>query len=144
MGRRIIGSLIDIALQQAIIKPLASSLFGAGGGGGLFASIGSLFSAKFGGARKSGGGIQAGKWYNVGEDGPERFYPGISGTIVPNDGKAARSGVGTQYIDMRGAMVDRDVWSEVDRIASFRAGESYKASVQHTQETMAGVARQRL
>lgn len=144
MGRRIIGSLIDIALQQAIIKPLANSLFGAGGGGGLFASIGSLFSAKFGGARKSGGGIQAGKWYNVGEDGPERFYPGISGTIVPNDGKAARSGVGTQYIDMRGAMVDRDVWSEVDRIASFRAGESYKASVQHTQETMAGVARQRL
>lgn len=89
MGRRIVGSLLEIAIQQTLIKPMAKTLFGEGGGGGIFASIGGFFSKSFGGARKNGGGISAGKWYNVGEDGPERFYPGISGTIVPNDGRGA-------------------------------------------------------
>ncbi|EZP57428.1 phage tail tape measure protein [Sphingomonas sp. RIT328] len=144
MGRRIVGSLLDIAIQQAIIKPLANSLFGAGGGGGVFASIGNFFASSFGGARKNGGGISAGKWYNVGENGPERFYPGISGTVVPNDGGKARGAGNTQYIDMRGAMVDQDVWGKVNQIATARAGEAYRASAKHTESTIAGVARQRL
>ncbi len=88
-GKRIVGSLLNIAIQQTLIKPLATSLFGQSGGGGIFGSIGNFFATKFGGSRKTGGGITAGKWYNVGENGPERFYPGISGTIVPNDGRGA-------------------------------------------------------
>lgn len=40
MGRSIIADLVKIAVQQAIIKPLATSLFGGtGGGGGGFGSI---------------------------------------------------------------------------------------------------------
>ncbi len=89
MGKRIIGSLLDIAIQQTLIKPLARSLFGENGGGGMFASIGNFFSSKFGGGRATGGGINADEWYMVGERGPERFYPGISGTVVPNGGKGA-------------------------------------------------------
>jgi TP901 family phage tail tape measure protein len=105
MGKRIIGSLLDIAIQQAVIKPLATSLFGASGGGGLFASIGSFFSSSFGGGRATGGGVKADEWYMVGERGPERFYPGISGTVVPNDG-GRRSGSSITMpvsIDARGA-----------------------------------------
>jgi TP901 family phage tail tape measure protein len=93
-GRRIVASLLDIGIQQMLIKPLAKSLFGDGGGGGFMGAIGSFFGSKFGGSRKSGGGISAGSWYNVGEDGPERFYPGISGTIVPNDGRGAGPAAG--------------------------------------------------
>ncbi len=144
MGRRIIGSLMDIAIQQAIIKPLATSLFGAGGGGGLFASIGNVFASSFGGGRAAGGGVSADEWYWVGERGPEKFYPGISGTVVPNEGKGAGRSGNTQYIDMRGAMVDRDVWAKVDQIATSRAGEAYQASARHTESTLAGITRQRL
>jgi hypothetical protein len=93
-GRRIVASLLDIAIQQMLIKPLAKSLFGGEGGGGLLGAIGSFFGSKFGGSRRNGGGISAGSWYNVGEDGPERFYPGISGTVVSNDGRGAGPAAG--------------------------------------------------
>ena len=94
MGRRIVGSLLDIAIQQALIRPLANSMFGTAGAdgsrsGGWFSAIGNLFATKFGGHRRNGGGISANRWYQVGENGPERFYPGISGTIVPNGGRGA-------------------------------------------------------
>lgn len=34
--------------------------------------------------RASGGPVYAGKMYRVGENGPEYFVPGVSGTVVPN------------------------------------------------------------
>ncbi|RZF65866.1 phage tail tape measure protein [Sphingomonas populi] len=90
MGKRIIASLLDIAIQQALIKPLANTLFGGmGGGGGLIGSISGFLGQTFGGGRATGGSIQADRWYTVGERGPERFYPGISGTVVPNGGRGA-------------------------------------------------------
>lgn len=39
----------------------------------------------FGGGKALGGRVQPGSYYNVGESGPERFVPDVSGTIVPND-----------------------------------------------------------
>jgi hypothetical protein len=41
-------------------------------------------------------------------------------------------------------MVDKDVWGEVNRIATARASEAYAASARHTEDTLAGMARQRL
>ncbi len=38
----------------------------------------------YGGMRAAGGAASSDKWYWVGERGPERFYPGQDGTIVPN------------------------------------------------------------
>jgi TP901 family phage tail tape measure protein len=126
MGKRIIASLVEIAVQQSIIKPLANSLFGSeqggeggggflgrllgrgtsganivagdqqpfemvkptfgGAGGGLFGVLGAL-GRVFGGGRRLGGGVRAGKFYEVGEAGPELFAPGVSGTIIPNGGR---------------------------------------------------------
>lgn len=99
MGKRIIQSLMEIAIQQAVIRPLANSLFGtadAGGNrsGGLLSGLGSLFRSATpapGGARATGGPIRADRWYTVGERGPERFYPGVSGTVIPNDGRGDRA-----------------------------------------------------
>jgi TP901 family phage tail tape measure protein len=95
MGKRIIASLIDIAIQQAIIRPLANSLFGvadAAGNrsGGSLAGIGNFFTRTFGGGRATGGAVSDSEWYVVGENGPELFAPGVSGAIVPNGGKGAR------------------------------------------------------
>jgi len=146
MGKRIMASLLDIAIQQSVIKPLAASLFGGSGGsgGGLFGSMTSLLSSTFGGGKAKGGGIDPSSWYVVGEKGPEVFAPGVSGTVIPNGGRGSGGRSGDTYVDMRGAMVDTDVWAKVDRIASYRAGEAYQASATHTETALAGVARQRL
>ena len=49
---------------------------GAGGGGGFGLS----------GARAGGGDVSAGSSYTVGERGPEKFTPSVSGTITPFGG----------------------------------------------------------
>src|SRR5690606_25216984 len=45
-------------------------------------AIGAALS--FGGMRAEGGGVDPSKRYVVGENGPEIFAPGASGTIIPN------------------------------------------------------------
>lgn len=67
-----------------VVKDVTNSI------GGLFSkvggSVGGAFSSIFGGARAMGGPVEAGKGYLVGENGPEMFYPGASGSISPNGG----------------------------------------------------------
>lgn len=75
-------SLAKAALQAALMGsgPLAG-IFGTtgtnGNVGGIFGGIGSLFG------RASGGPVNAGQSYRVGERGPETFVPTVPGKIVP-------------------------------------------------------------
>lgn len=111
----IIRDLLRIAVQQALIKPLAQALFGGdSGGGGLFGSlaggVASLFggtgsqkygffgsgaqwdgSMSFGGFRERGGDVEAGKAYVVGEKRPELFVPRVSGKILAGTGGGGNS-----------------------------------------------------
>lgn len=95
---QIIADLLRIAIQQAIIRPLANSLFGGGGGGegggggGLFGSIGSFFAGLF----ADGGTIPTGQFGIVGEKGPELAFAGKGGLgIMSNaDSRAALGGGG--------------------------------------------------
>lgn len=72
-------------IQRMIAEAAAARIFEAmgftGTGGGV---LGSALSGLFGGKRAAGGPVSAGKAYLVGEEGPEMFKPGVSGTIVPN------------------------------------------------------------
>jgi lambda family phage tail tape measure protein len=82
------NSLIaDFARIQA--KKAIAGLFSMGGGGGAGGfSFGSMFSSLgglFGGGKASGGAVEAGKSFLVGERGPEMFTPNGSGTIIPNN-----------------------------------------------------------
>jgi hypothetical protein len=74
--KRVGDRLLDLALDSA----LKGMFGGAGGGGNIFSS---LFGS-FGGARASGGSVQSGKTYLVGENGPELATFGRNGTIIPN------------------------------------------------------------
>ncbi len=89
----LVGIAQDIArlfIRKSITEPLVGALSGAfsnglsglfgGGGGGGFSNPGAL---DFGGARATGGSVSPGKFYMVGERGPEYFAPGVSGAIVP-------------------------------------------------------------
>lgn len=93
VGDRIIDKLLDIALQQAILKPLGSlfgsalsaiggGLFGGAGAGGDIV-IGSSYSSWIGGARANGGLTRAGT-YLVGERGSELVTIGNTSHVTPN------------------------------------------------------------
>jgi len=65
-------------LAQKAFMMLLGSIGGGGAGGGIFASLGTIFGMAGGGTAK------AGRPYVVGENGPELFVPNQTGTVVPN------------------------------------------------------------
>jgi len=72
----ILGGILT--LVETVAQVVQAVRGGGGGGGGL----------SFGGFRANGGPVVPGKYYTVGERGPERFYPGVAGRIVPNNDNA--------------------------------------------------------
>ena len=60
---------------------------------------GSSGGGNYGGARALGGPVSAGKEYLVGEKGPERFTPSVSGYITPND-KLNAGSKGERLVDI--------------------------------------------
>jgi tape measure domain-containing protein len=89
--KRVGDRLLDMALDAA----LKGAFGGTNGAGG----IGSLFSSLFSGARASGGSVQSGGTYLVGENGPEILRMGRNGMIKPNSalGKGT-TGSGMQVV----------------------------------------------
>lgn len=77
-----LGDIVEELIRIELRKAALAASGGENGGflGGLVAGIGKLF----GGGRAKGGGIDADKFYLVGEEGPELFAPGMSGTVIPN------------------------------------------------------------
>ncbi|MEK9751747.1 MAG: phage tail length tape measure family protein [Rhodospirillaceae bacterium] len=87
-------------LAQVVLQAV---LLGKGPLAGLFGGVG-LFPALFGGKRASGGPVEAGAIYEVGERGREWFIPSVSGRIVPGDGVGGAITIAPVYqIDARGA-----------------------------------------
>jgi TP901 family phage tail tape measure protein len=138
MGRRIIATLADIAIQQALIRPLANSLFGApddqgNRSGGSLAAIGSFFARTFGGGRATGGPVASSDWYVVGEQGPELFAPGVNGTVIPNGGLRPAGGASVEVrpspyfdavVDGRAARVAQPIAADTTSTGLLSAGRS--------------------
>lgn len=117
------SKLLDAAIQQFVL-----ALLGAGGTTG-----GGLFGALFGGARASGGPVQRGRGYVVGEHGREFFIPNVSGTIVPSQGGGG---------DSR-AFIELVLTPEVDaRIRRVAGSQSERISLAITRASNAINARQ--
>jgi len=77
LGEALLGILNRIA--DKFIDFAISGMFDAlGSGGGFWGKL-------FGGGKASGGPVQGGTSYLVGEKGPELFTPGQSGDVIPND-----------------------------------------------------------
>ena len=70
----------------------------------LGSKIGNFVSGVFGGGRASGGAVNTGTTYLVGENGPELFTPSAAGYIVPNNALAGASGNTTVNITVNGAI----------------------------------------
>lgn len=134
----IVGDFIEIALRQAILRPLAESLFGGGGGGGggggLFGGIGSLISSAAGIFGRAGGGYVApGQVYRVNEAASpgrvEAFMSRDGGTIIPlgqmNGAVAGGGGSVVQHfnLDARGAVLTQDLVNQINSMGQ-RAAEA--------------------
>lgn len=80
-----LSGLLDLFIQDQIMKPLAQALSSQSGGGigGFLGTIGGFLGLS--GARANGGPVSAGGTYLVGERGPELLKMGGSpGVVVPN------------------------------------------------------------
>lgn len=115
----ILGGLIDLFatlvgwITTAITKvvelgrAIANSPLGKVAG-----AIGGAIGDLFGGGRASGGYVQSGTTYLVGEAGAELFTPSMSGYIVPNGGGRGSSVV----INVSGALDPVSVADQISRI----------------------------
>ncbi|QIG80116.1 hypothetical protein [Stakelama tenebrarum] len=134
----VLDGILQIAIQQQIIKPIANALFGgggggggglfgylggllggSGGGGGAFGALGGMFGgageslgvAGFGGHRRGGGRVTPGSWYMVGEGGPEPFIPDVPGTIIPNGAGGRRGDTTNNYFS--GNLLTPEFWAQI-------------------------------
>ncbi len=81
----IIADIAKMLIKMALVNAMKSAFGGStGGGGSLFGSMFSAVGSAFGGGKATGGPVTSDKFYLVGENGPELFAPGTSGTIIPN------------------------------------------------------------
>jgi hypothetical protein len=96
------SSYIDAAIRKA--STLRAMLGGITGGGAAAPTPG---LSKFGGPRAGGGPVSRGMNYLVGEEGPEIFSPGSSGTITPNHALGKGGGISiTNHISISGGNSD--------------------------------------
>jgi hypothetical protein len=98
------GESVQEVLKGILQQLAMSGLRGLfGNGGGLSGSIASIFDDVFG--RASGGPVNAGQAYRVGETGPELFIPRGPGRIA-RAGSAQGAQAMNITVDLRGNITD--------------------------------------
>jgi hypothetical protein len=118
---RIGDKLIDVGISTL----LNAVLPGAGAATGL--------AAMFGGGRASGGPVTPGKYYHVGERGPELFAPRVPGTIIPNRG----GGGGSMKVDVGVSVDDAGaIQAYVKRISGSAAAQAAATAVDISRRSM--------
>lgn len=82
----ILSDLSKILARLLIVQAISAFLPGGGGGGGGGSALGQLGSHFIGppAPRANGGTTQPDRSFVVGENGPELFRPGITGSVMPN------------------------------------------------------------
>lgn len=105
---RMVAKALAAKLQEALFGDIAS-----GGSGGYIGAGLNFLSGLFGSGKASGGSVNAGTIYPVGEKGPELFVPSVGGTIIPNDKLGANNNLTVQLHVT--AMDSQSVISAVDR-----------------------------
>jgi tape measure domain-containing protein len=142
VAKSIVADLLRIAIQQAVIRPLAENLFGSGGGGSASSglagaaskvfSIGKTIGSLF--ARASGGPVAPGQVYRINEGASpgrvEGFVgPSTGGNIVPLGRMDAVRGGATAGGTVRIVIEEREGFaSQVQTIAQGVSVEVVRAT----------------
>lgn len=99
--KNLAAALAKAALQAALMG--SGPLAGIFGTKGVDGATGGLFGAIFG--KATGGSVNPGQVYKVGERGPETFVPTTPGKIIPNGRGGGSNDNRVFQIDARGAQV---------------------------------------
>lgn len=102
LGDALINS-IKAATAELVASGLMDLLMGKVGpngqrAGGVMTAAVTAIGSFFGGGRAVGGPVEAGKFYRVGEQGPELLYAGTSGQVIPNGALRGMSGGGNTTV----------------------------------------------
>lgn len=100
VAKQIIADLIRIAVQRAIIEPLANALFSSSGGG----SIGSAFSSIFGGGKSTPGFAKGGSMQIGGMAGIDRNLLSLNGQPLARVSRGERIKIDPQNDNGPGAL----------------------------------------
>lgn len=114
-----LGDVLISTIQRAAAELISSSLVqlltggtfgGKGGAGGVADFLTSAVGSLFGGRRAGGGPVMPGRYYTVGEHGPERLIMGSKGGfIVPTGGRRGNGDVTIhQYVTFEGVAVTQE------------------------------------
>ncbi len=108
---KLIGGLVDgfaslVNLINGVVEGI-KSLIRLVKDNPLVKGISNVISNVFGGGKASGGNVNAGTSYIVGEKGAELFVPKTNGTIIPNNKLGGSSNVTNININVSGA-IDRE------------------------------------
>jgi tape measure domain-containing protein len=126
LANSIIKDLIRIMTQMLIVKPIIQSLQSS-----LGASLGipSIGGAGLG-HRASGGPVQSGRTYLVGENGPEMVRFGKNGTVVPNaavKNPSAAAGASQSAVPITISVVGARGNSEIQQMVAAGVSSGLKA-----------------
>ena len=139
MARGIVQDIIQMTVRMLIFRAI-SGMFGGGAAAGSNAGMQSLL---FGGARASGGPVNAGMAYRVGERGEEPFVPNTGGKIVPNNQlRAANNNGPVEIVIAFGPAPEFAPY--VQQVSAAHAAEAVQVSVNHTNNVIRNVARPKL
>lgn len=142
--RSLIGTVIDELWKLFVVQKIVGLISGALGGatGTPVKGFGSGTTAALTG-KAIGGSVGKNKPYMVGEQGPELFIPGGSGTIIPNRNLSSNGGGGNFNIsvDARGASDPAAVRAQVQQ-GIMEAAPAIIAAAES--RTVAGLRRPRL
>ncbi|MFA9200499.1 MAG: phage tail length tape measure family protein [Cypionkella sp.] len=139
MARGIVQDIIQMTVRMLIFRAI-SGLFGGGASAGSNVGMQGIL---FGGARASGGPVNAGMAYRVGERGEELFVPPSNGKIIPNNQLRAANNNGPVEIVI-GFGPAPEFAPYVHQVSAGYAQEAVKVSVNHTDSTVRGAMRPKL
>lgn len=110
----LVGAITDVINRvKAFINLVMSN--------SIVAGIGNFVSGIFGGGRASGGSVNAGTSYLVGEQGAELFTPATNGVITPLDGIGGGGVVNNININVTGAIDPTAVARQINEILNREA-----------------------
>jgi hypothetical protein len=136
--KRAAAAMLEAVIQAQVLGPLLDGIKKGGGeGGGLLGSIVSGIGAAFGGGRATGGPVQRGMVYEVGEQGRELFVPRVNGDIISNANMRRMMGGGGGgttveqhfHVNAQGAVLASGLIAEMQAIGVQAAGAGAQLGV---------------
>jgi tape measure domain-containing protein len=141
MLQQMSAQLIASAVMKFLFNPAEAGMSGTGTSGFLGSLLGSL-SGLFGGKRASGGDVERGRAYLIGEKGPEIFTPGATGFITPNhvafggDGAGGAGGAPAQNINLRNVIL----FDPTHVTNAMRSSEGERVTMAHIDRNITQIA----